>query len=94
MGVASLSGNASGQSWLYGIRWFQSPAWKLSAHRVVDLDGRITQPLPFNRAAAAEGRDGIPHARASFATRAQSAFVCAHVLLGCNDRAPTQRQPR
>jgi N-acetylmuramoyl-L-alanine amidase len=37
------------------ISWFQSPASKVSAHLVVDLDGSITQMVPFNRRAAHAG---------------------------------------
>lgn len=37
------------------ISWFQSPVSKVSAHLVVDLDGRITQMVPFNRRAAHAG---------------------------------------
>lgn len=37
------------------VSWFQSPASKVSAHLVVDLDGSITQMVPFNRRAAHAG---------------------------------------
>ncbi|HTV24070.1 MAG TPA: N-acetylmuramoyl-L-alanine amidase [Polyangiaceae bacterium] len=37
------------------VSWFQSPQSKVSAHLVVDLDGSITQMVPFNRRAAHAG---------------------------------------
>jgi N-acetylmuramoyl-L-alanine amidase len=37
------------------VSWFQSPASKVSAHLVVDLDGGITQMVPFNRRASHAG---------------------------------------
>lgn len=37
------------------VSWFQSPESKVSAHLVVDLDGTITQMVPFNRRAAHAG---------------------------------------
>lgn len=38
------------------IRWFESPLSKVSAHLVVDVDGAITQMVPFNRRAAHAGK--------------------------------------
>jgi len=37
------------------VSWFQSPLSKVSAHLVVDLDGAVTQMVPFNRRAAHAG---------------------------------------
>lgn len=37
------------------VSWFQSPASKVSAHLVVDLDAGITQMVPFNRRASHAG---------------------------------------
>lgn len=37
------------------VSWFQSPLSKVSAHLVIDLDGGITQMVPFNRRAAHAG---------------------------------------
>lgn len=45
----------AGQSAAGAISWFQSPSSKVSAHLVVDLDGTITQMVPFNRRASHAG---------------------------------------
>jgi N-acetylmuramoyl-L-alanine amidase len=38
------------------VSWFQSEVSRVSAHLVIDLDGAITQMVPFNRRAAHAGK--------------------------------------